>query len=152
MKQPAEIRRTLVAKSVYATARLMRFLKVVAPRLSGGMLNNTIKTHLVLHIHDNVLNFGVPKVMNSSYSESGHITICKDTTQNTQKRSQMFTLQAAMRYVENLAIARGFSAIGNSDGCTKSALESIPATKLAGKLFVISKDVNGNPCCHRQRS
>ena len=151
LKQP-EIRRTSVAKSVYATSRLMRFLKFVAPRLSGGVLNNTIKTHLVLHIHDDVLNFGVPEVMNSSYSESGHITICKDTTRNTQKRSQTFTLQAAMRYVENLAIARGFSAIGNSDGCTKSALESIPSIKLSGKLFIISKDVNGNPCCHRQSS
>jgi hypothetical protein len=86
----------------------MRFLKLVAPSLSGGMLNNTIKTYLVLHIHDNVLNFGVPEVMNSSYSESGHISICtKDTTQNTQKRSQTFTLQAAMHYVENLAISRG---------------------------------------------
>lgn len=43
----------------------MRFLKFVAPCLSGGMMNNTIKTHLVLHIAEDILNFGVPKVMNS---------------------------------------------------------------------------------------
>ena len=125
------------------------FPQVRCPSSVRGMLNNTIKTHLVLHIHDDVLNFGVPKVMNSSYSESGHITICKDTTRNTQKRSQTFTLQAATRYVENLAISRGFSAIGNSTGSTKFPLESIPtSSKLARKLFVISKDANDNPCCH----
>jgi hypothetical protein len=66
--------------------------------------SNTIKTHLVLHIHEGILNFGVPEVMNISYAESGHITICKDTTRNTQNRSQTFTVQAALRYVENLAM------------------------------------------------
>jgi hypothetical protein len=84
LKQP-QIRRTSVTKSVYAsTSHLMRFLKFVAPRLTGGMMNNTIKTHLVLHVAEYILNFGVPEVLNSSYAESLHITICKDTTRNTQ--------------------------------------------------------------------
>ena len=147
-----EIRRTSVSKSVYATSWLMRRLKFVAPRLTGGMLNNTIKTHLVLHIHEDVLNFGVPEVMNSSYSESGHITICKDTTRNTQKRSRTFTFQAAMRYVENLAIARGFSAMHDSSGGTNFPTVTVPAAKLSGKSFIISTDANGNPRSLRLRS
>ena len=122
LKQP-EIRRSSVVKSVYATSRLMRLLRFVAPRLSGKMYSNTIKTHLVLHIHEDILNFGVPEVMNSSYAESGHISICKDTTRNTQKRSQTFTVQAAMRYEENLAIHQASTAIKETIGCTDSPTE-----------------------------
>ncbi|KAI2494751.1 hypothetical protein MHU86_19788 [Fragilaria crotonensis] len=78
------------------------------------MGNATIKTHLVLHIADDILNFGVPEVMNSSYAESAHITISKDTTRNTQKRQETFTVQAAMRYVENLAIRKSVSSVSDS--------------------------------------
>ena len=102
LKQP-EMRRTSVVKSVYATSHLMR-LRYVVPRLTGGMKSNTIKAHLVLHIREDILNFGEPEVMNSSYAESGHITICKDTTRNKQKQSQTFTVQATLPHVENLAI------------------------------------------------
>ena len=59
----------------------MRLLTFVAPRLAGAMGNATIRTHLVLHIAKNILNFGVPEVMNSSYAESAHIPISKDNTQ-----------------------------------------------------------------------
>lgn len=150
LKQP-EIRRSSVAKSVYATSHLMRFLKFVAPRLSGKMKDNTVKTHLVLHIHDDVLNFGVPEVMNSSYAESGHITICKNTARNTQKRSNSFTVQAAMRYVENLAIHRGFAAIGEHPG-SMNVSSNTSVAKLKGKRFMIYKDSNGKILCHRHRS
>jgi hypothetical protein len=87
LKQP-EIRRTSVCKSVFATFHLMCLLWYVAPRLTGGMKCNTIKTHLVLHIHEDILNFGVPEVLNSSYAESGHITICKDTTKQKRYKEQ----------------------------------------------------------------
>ena len=135
LKQP-EMRRTSVVKSGYATSHLIRLLWYVAPRLTGDMKSNTIKTHLVLHIHEEILNFGVPEVMNSSYAESGHITICKDTTRTTQKRSQTFTEQAALRYVENLAI---------KTGNTESA-------KLCGKQFIVYKNSEGETLCHRRRS
>jgi hypothetical protein len=115
------------------------------------MKDNTVKTHLVLHIHDDVLNFGVPEVMNSSYAESGHITICKNTARNTQKRSNTFTIQAAMRYVENLAIHRGFAAIEDHPGSTNVSSNTSVA-KLKGKRFIISKDSNGKILCHRHRS
>ena len=151
LKQP-EIRRTSVAKSVYATSHLMRTLRFVAPRLSGGMKSNTIKTHLVLHIHEDILNFGVPEVMNSSYAESGHITICKDTTRTTQKRSETFTLQAARRYVENLAIHRASSGSLGSTGITDSACANTDADTLCGKHFIVYKNSDGETRCHRQPS
>ena len=151
LKQP-EMRRSSVVKSVYATSHLIRLLRYVAPRLTGGMKSNTIKTHLVLHIHEDILNFGVPEVMNSSYAESGHITICKDTTRNTQKRSQTFTVQAAVRYVENLAINRASTASVDSTRITDSGSGNTECAKLCGKQFIVYKNSEGETLCHRRRS
>ncbi|KAI2497467.1 hypothetical protein MHU86_17017 [Fragilaria crotonensis] len=124
----------------------MRTLKFVAPRLAGAMGNATIKTHLVLHIADDILNFGVPEVMNSSYAESAHITISKDTTRNTQKRQETFTVQAAMRYVENLAIRKSVSSVSDSSPST-----NLPPTthRLQGKRYSMERDAHGNVKCRR---
>ena len=63
----------------------MRLVKFVAPRFKG-MSNNTIKMHMVLHIHEDILNFGVPEVMNSAYAELSHRPVAKLTIRNTQKQ------------------------------------------------------------------
>jgi hypothetical protein len=68
------------------------------------MRNNTIKMHLALHIMEDILDHGVPDVVNSSYAESAHIPLEKNTSRNTQKRVASFTRQAAHRYHEDLAI------------------------------------------------
>ena len=54
MKQP-HIDRRCVKRSVYATSFLLRRLKEVAPR-HDGMKNNTVKTHLVLHMSEDIEN------------------------------------------------------------------------------------------------
>jgi hypothetical protein len=77
------------------------------------MLNNTIKMHLVLYIHKDILSFGVPEVMNSAYAESSHRPIAKFTVRNTQKRHKSSTFQAANRYVENLSIAQGCQVVSD---------------------------------------
>ncbi|KAI2511580.1 hypothetical protein MHU86_2834 [Fragilaria crotonensis] len=135
---------------------LMRLLKFVAPQLSGAMGNTTIKTHLVLHMDDDILNFGVPEVMNSSYAESAHISISKDTTRNTQKCQETFTLQVAMRYIENLAIRKCASSISNMSPTPMV----IPGThRLQGKRFSLEEDIDeyksadgqiyrAHPCYH----
>ena len=127
------------SKSVYATSHLVCLLWFVAPYLTGGMESNTIKNHLVLDIHEDILNFGVPEVMNSSYAESGHITICKDTTRNTQKQSQTFTVQAALWYEENLAFNCASAASVDSTCGTKSPSGSTYAAKLCGKQLSITR-------------
>jgi hypothetical protein len=105
LKKPI-ISRDSVRKSGEAVCWLMRWMKKVAPRHTG-MKNNTIKMHLVHHIASDILDFGVPQNMNSAFAESTHIQTSKVTALNTQRRPDTFTLQAAERYVENLAIARG---------------------------------------------
>jgi Plavaka transposase len=103
MKEPT-ISKSQVRKSHYAVQWLMRQVGRVAPR-TKGMGANTIKTHLVLHLSEDILDHGVPDNVNSAYAESAHIALSKVTARNTQKRAITFTLQAANRYVENLAIA-----------------------------------------------
>jgi Plavaka transposase len=103
MKQPT-ISKSQVRKSHCAVQWLMRQVGRVAPR-PKGMGSNTIKTHLVLHLSEDILDHGVPENVNSAYAESAHIPLSKITARNTQKRASTFTLQAANRYIENLAIA-----------------------------------------------
>jgi hypothetical protein len=79
-----EIRRSSAKKSFMAASWSMRHMQFVAPCLSGGMLINTIKMHLVLHIGEDILNFDVPENVNSANTESEHIPISKETTKNTQ--------------------------------------------------------------------
>ena len=145
----SRIPRLSVSRSGLAVSSLMRSLKVVAPRLSGAMGNTTIKTHLVLHMYEDMLNFGVPEVMNSSYAESAHITISKDTARNTQKRQGTFTLHAAMRFTENLAIRKCSSSISNMSPTPKV----MPNThRLQGKRFSLEEDVDGLIICKRNAS
>ena len=134
LKQQAEIRRSSVVQISIRHFGPDASSSVCCPsRLTGVMKSNTIKTHLVLYIHDGILNFGVPEVMNSSYAESGHITICKDTTRNTQKRSLTCTVQAALHYVENLAINCASTTTSvDSTRITDSASESTESAKLCG--------------------
>jgi hypothetical protein len=94
----------MVRRSYAAVQWLMRFAAKVAP-FPSGMGNNTIKTHLVLHLCKDILDHGVPENVNSSYAESAHIPLAKITTRNTQKRAATFTIQAGHRYIQNLAIA-----------------------------------------------
>jgi len=109
MKQPT-IPKKMVRRSHAAAQWLMRFVAEVAPRASG-MGNNTIKTHLVLHLCEDILDHGVPENVNSSYAESAHIPLAKVTTRNTQKRAFSFTIQAAYRYIENLVISLAWADI-----------------------------------------
>jgi hypothetical protein len=44
----------------------------VAPR-PKGMGNNNIKTRLVLHLSEDILDHGVSDTVNSAYAESAHI-------------------------------------------------------------------------------
>jgi transcriptional regulator of aromatic amino acid metabolism len=86
------------------------------------MGNNTIKTHLVLHLGEDILDYGVPDNVNSSYAESARILLALVTAKNTQKRSMSFTKQAAHRYIENLVLSlANFDILGDSTKMSKWA-------------------------------
>ncbi len=111
MKQPT-ISKKQNKGSHAAVQHLMRLVATVAPR-PGGMMNNTIKRHLVLHLCEDTLDHGVPHNVNSSYAESAHIPLAKITSRSTQKRAFSFTKQAAHRYVENLVVSLASADVKN---------------------------------------
>jgi hypothetical protein len=89
MKQ-ASIPKKMVKHSHVTVQWLMRLVAEVTP-CPGAMGNNTIKTHLVLHLCEDILNHGVPENVNSLYAESAHIPLAKATSRNTQKQAISFT-------------------------------------------------------------
>jgi hypothetical protein len=111
MKQPM-MSKKMVKRSHTCLQWLMRVVAEVAPR-PGAMGNNTIKTHLVLHLCEDILDHGVPDNVNSAYAESAHIPLAKATSRNTQKRAISFTKQAANRYTENLVISLASTDVEN---------------------------------------
>ena len=145
MKQP-RIDRRCVKRSVYATSFLLRRLKEVAPR-HDGMKNNTVKTHLVLHMLEDIENFGVPEIFNSAYAESAHIPIAKKTVKNTQKRNKTYTIQAAHRYVENLAISHANRQISSKGNGTNGEENGSGPRQWIGKSYSISRNGMGSPQC-----
>ncbi len=82
MKQ-ATIPKKMVKRSHVAVQWLMRLVAEVTPR-PGAMGNNTIKTHLVLHLCEDILDHGVPENVNCSYAESAHIPLANDVTEYTE--------------------------------------------------------------------
>ena len=86
-----------------ALRELMRLMKKVAVRCKGNGYKIR-KFHLLTHILEDVMDFGVPQNWNADYNENNHIDIAKKHMHNTQRRKESFTEQCAMRYSEQLTI------------------------------------------------
>ena len=95
MVEKSFISRESARKSGKATSWLMQTMKSVAPRHTG-MKNNTIKMHLLHHIGEDILDFGVPQNVNSAFAESAQIHLAKITSKNTQRRPETFTTSSGM--------------------------------------------------------
>ncbi len=124
---------------------LMQRVASVLPR-QNKMGTIIIKTHLVLHLSEDMLDHGVPQNVNSAYAKSAHIPLAKDTARRTQWRTSSFAKQAPHRYVENLVISLASSdmARDNVKKCaTPSAMASpLGVGSLTGRGFFITSSVN----------
>lgn len=139
MKQ-SHISKSQVSKSQLAVQWLMRRVAEVSPR-PKGMGTNTIKTHLVLHLREDMLDHGVPQNVNSAYAESAHIPLAKETARKTQRRASSFTKQAAQRYVENLAISLASSdMVSDVERILNVTSQPVPpaVASLSGRGFFIT--------------
>ena len=155
MKQPI-ISKKQVKRSHAGVQWLMRCVAYVAPR-TGGMTNNTIKRHLVLHIREDILDHGVPDVVNSAYAESAHITLAKVTSRNTQKRAISFVPQAAHRYIENLVVSLASADLKNDSekhGWKDDLPPKVPANTTSGGARVSGRSyeltwsiIDDEECC-----
>ena len=103
MKQPT-IAKSQVQKSEFVVQWLVYQVDQVSPQ-QHGMGTSLIKSHLVLHLFEDMLDHGVPENVKSAYAESVHIPLAKVTSQNTKIRAVSFTKQAGHRYIENLVVS-----------------------------------------------
>jgi hypothetical protein len=87
---------------------ILETLKNTVDRQSGNRMK-IIKFHLPLHFADDMLKFGIMANYDSGIGESHHKEFAKQPAANTQRRKNVFEIQAAKRLVENLAIDRAFS-------------------------------------------
>ena len=77
---------------------IMYLVKKVANRKAGMGLKLT-KFHAILHIADDILNFGVPMEVDTGSNESGH-KASKTAARLTQKNKNTFEIQTATRLQE----------------------------------------------------
>jgi len=122
MKQPT-VAKEQVKNSHLAMQWLIRQVAKVSPH-TKGMGNNTIKTHLAMHLCEDILDNGVPDNVNSAYAQSARILVAKMTSRNTQKRALSFTRQAAHCYVENLAVTLASADAANNIESMGSRLDT----------------------------
>ena len=72
-------------------------------RRKEGMQFKLFKFHAVLHIVEDILNFGVPMVVDTGANE-GHHKVSKTAAKQTQKNAKRFEYQTALRCTDFLAV------------------------------------------------
>ena len=77
---------------------ILYLMRKVANR-KGGMGLKLLKFHVVLHLFDDILNFGVPQEFDTSANE-GHHRTGKRAAELTQKEASNFQCQTAVRMTE----------------------------------------------------
>jgi hypothetical protein len=117
------IAKELVKNSHLATQWLIWQVAKDSP-CTKGMGNNTITTHLALHLCEDILDDGVPDNINTAYKESAHIPRAKMTSRHTQKRAVSFTKQATHCFVENLAVTLASADAANNIESMGSRLDT----------------------------
>ena len=125
-----------VKKSQQKHRYLMYLMKKVGRRVEGMGLKIT-KFHSIMHLTDDILNFGVPMEVDTGSNESGH-KLEKTAAKLTQKNKELFDIQTAHRLEELHLIDLAESEIdGNSMWeYSKFTKSSIPKPQCTVKPYV----------------
>jgi hypothetical protein len=91
--------------------RLMKYLNRYARR-TESMQWCIIKFHMILHMAQNIIDFGVPSNIDTSPMEHNHIENAKNPSKGTQLRAYSIERQTAQRYYENLVVQHAYDVIG----------------------------------------
>jgi hypothetical protein len=81
---------------------MMGLFKKIVKRQAGMGMKLT-KFHVILHLIDDILDFGVPNTFDTGSNEMAHKGF-KTSAKQTQKNAREFELQTARRCIENLAM------------------------------------------------
>ena len=92
------LERKLVVRAAEKHRYLMYLIKTVGQR-EEGMGFNTVKFHAIMHMVDDILNFGKPMEFDTGSNESGHKPT-KTAAKLTQKCEETFDKQTSERLEE----------------------------------------------------
>ena len=104
-----EIKKETVQKFKSWILMFLDLFKDIVDRRKGNKMK-VLKFHLLTHLADDIMKFGVPSSYNSSVGESNHKGH-KKRVKRTQRLSHNFEEQAAVRYVEHLAIRQSLQTV-----------------------------------------
>ena len=90
----------------------MLLYKLVGNR-AGGMQFKTMNFHGMLHVADDIINFGVPNNVDTK-SDEHHHRDDKKATKRTQHRPDNFDIQSLQRIVDRRAVQYGIAELGGA--------------------------------------
>ena len=103
----------MLIKHVVRLRRKHRFILYLMRKIARrqkGMGLKLIKFHVVLHLADDILNFGVPTEFDTSANE-GHHKLGKKAAKLTQKEAASFQYQTSVRLMEYMLLELGMEEI-----------------------------------------
>jgi hypothetical protein len=129
----------------------MYLIKKVGRR-TEGLGFKLIKFHGILHITRDMLNFGVPKEVNTEHNEDHHKP-AKGAAKLTQKKKELFNIQTATRLLELDLLDYAMAELdGNApwhyyEGYISDPVveESEPKPATRGSTYSINRDQEGKP-------
>ena len=115
--------------------------KKICRRQEGNEMK-ILKYHMMVHIVDDIIRFGVPQNVNGGPCESNFIPQ-KRESKRTQRRAETFIKQMATRIHENLIFAHAIDDkhYEADEDNSKSGVDNIP---VGGSKFILRKMVNSN--------
>lgn len=133
---------------------IMYLIKTISPR-NTGMGLKVVKFHAIMHMADDILNFGVPRELDTGSNESHHKP-SKQAALLTQKKKDVFEEQTSTRIDEvellDLALAeiegraiwyysRGHVGVGVEE--EKEGARTRGRTAIGGTTYRVKADENG---------
>jgi hypothetical protein len=138
------------AKVALRTA-IKNYVQVVRRKKGHGL--KLVKTHSVLHVPDDMLQFGSPNNWNSSRMESGHKVHAKAPARLTQRRKDRLEDQVCSQTTNILALSMAKDLIANSPDYSDPVMHRFvtntsPSQKVqpGGSRFVIKVSQSGRSC------
>ena len=153
---------TMLKKHVRAAQDKHRYIMWLIKKIANrkeGMGFKVTKFHAILHIADDILNFGVPMEVDTGSNESGHKPV-KNAAKLTQKNKDTFEEQVAKRLdevhlldmaKEEIEGRRLWDYFEGHDDDEEMTQKPTPIPSVSGSSFRFFEDNDGEVYCHHVR-
>ena len=139
--QEDKLQKEIIKDSKFAHRALANMILKYAERQKGCQWR-IIKFHMIQHITENMLDFGVPINYDTSAPESNHKINVKKPSSHTQMRAACLEIQTANRYFEQLVIDHASNELFCECLKTDQILEDPTIISTGGSTFTITLNEN----------